>query len=143
MHLADTFIQSNLQLHPGYTFSLVCVPWESNPQLTQCSTTELKKIIISQTHHIIPDSLKLTFTDAGKDKQSDPHAEHLHIRLNSASANVPVFLFRSELKNHVVSATIFNISFPFSVSLTTSTLQHIVREHIINSDKQHMLFLYY
>ncbi len=44
MHLADAFIQSNLQLHSGYTLSLVCVPWESNPQpfelLTQCSTTE-------------------------------------------------------------------------------------------------------
>ncbi len=32
MHLADAFIQSDLQLHSGYTFSLVCVPWESNPQ---------------------------------------------------------------------------------------------------------------
>ncbi len=44
MHLADAFIQSDLQLHSGYTFSLVRVPWESNPQpfaqLTQCSTTE-------------------------------------------------------------------------------------------------------
>ncbi len=33
-----------LTVHSGYTFSLVCVPWESNPQpfalLTQCSTTE-------------------------------------------------------------------------------------------------------
>ncbi len=28
MHLADAFIQSDLQLHSGYTFSLVCVPWE-------------------------------------------------------------------------------------------------------------------
>ncbi len=41
MHLADAFIQSDLQLHSGYTS---CVPWESNPQpfalLTQCSTTE-------------------------------------------------------------------------------------------------------
>ncbi len=25
MHLADTFIQSDLQLHSGYTFSLICV----------------------------------------------------------------------------------------------------------------------
>ncbi len=44
MHLADAFIQSDLQLHSGYTFLLVRVPWESNPQpfaqLTQCSTTE-------------------------------------------------------------------------------------------------------
>ncbi len=45
MHLADAFIQSDLQLHSGYTFSIIiCVPWESNPQpfalLTQSSTTE-------------------------------------------------------------------------------------------------------
>ncbi len=45
MHLADAFIQSDLQLHSGYTFLIsMCVPWESNPQpftlLTQCSTTE-------------------------------------------------------------------------------------------------------
>ncbi len=33
MHLADAFIQSDLQLHSGYTFSIsICVPWESNPQ---------------------------------------------------------------------------------------------------------------
>ncbi len=43
-HLADAFIQSDLQLHSGYTFLIsMCVPWESNPQpfapLTQCSTT--------------------------------------------------------------------------------------------------------
>ncbi len=45
MHLADAFIQSDLQLHSGYTFFIsMCVPWELNPQpfvlLTQCSTTE-------------------------------------------------------------------------------------------------------
>ncbi len=46
MHLADAFIQSDLQLHSGYNFFFfsICVPWESNPQpfalLTQCSTTE-------------------------------------------------------------------------------------------------------
>ncbi len=45
MHLADAFIQSDLQLHSGYKFFVsMCVPWESNPQpfalLTQCSTTE-------------------------------------------------------------------------------------------------------
>ncbi len=45
MHLADAFIQSDLQLHLGYTFLIsMCVPCESNPQpfvlLTQCSTTE-------------------------------------------------------------------------------------------------------
>ncbi len=55
MHLADAFIQSDLQLHSGYTFLIsTCVPWESNPQpfalLTQCSTTEPQEhndIIIS------------------------------------------------------------------------------------------------
>ncbi len=45
MHLADAFIQSDLQLHSGCKFlSSICVPWELNPQpfalLTQCSTTE-------------------------------------------------------------------------------------------------------
>ncbi len=45
MHLADAFIQSDLQLYSGYTFFVsICVPWDSNPQpfalLTQCSTTE-------------------------------------------------------------------------------------------------------
>ncbi len=45
LHLADAFIQSDLQLHSGYTFLIrMRVPWESNPQpfvlLTQCSTTE-------------------------------------------------------------------------------------------------------
>ncbi len=43
MHLADAFIQSNLQCIQVYIFSM-CVPWELNPQtfalLTQCSTTE-------------------------------------------------------------------------------------------------------
>ncbi len=42
MHLADAFIQSDIQLHSGYTFLIsMCVPWESDPQpfalLTQCS----------------------------------------------------------------------------------------------------------
>ncbi len=33
MHLADAVIQSDLQLHSGYTFLIsMCVPWESNPQ---------------------------------------------------------------------------------------------------------------
>ncbi len=42
IHLADAFIQSNLQII--HLFLSVCVPWESNPQpfalLTQYSTTE-------------------------------------------------------------------------------------------------------
>ncbi len=42
MHLADAFIQSDLQLHSGYTFFVsTCVPWEFEPTtfvlLTQCS----------------------------------------------------------------------------------------------------------
>ncbi len=37
LHLADTFIQSDLQLHSGYTFlTSMCVPWESNPQPLRC-----------------------------------------------------------------------------------------------------------
>ncbi len=44
MHLADTFIQSDL-VHSGYIFFVsMCVPWELNPQpfalLAQCFTTE-------------------------------------------------------------------------------------------------------
>ncbi len=42
MHLADTFIQSDLLRLKK--FFCICVPWELNPQplalLTQCSTTE-------------------------------------------------------------------------------------------------------
>ncbi len=52
MHLADAFIQSDLQLHSGYTFLIsICVPWESNPQpfalLMQChwNTQEHGKLI--------------------------------------------------------------------------------------------------
>ncbi len=50
MHLADAFIQSDLQLHSGYTFLIsMCVPWESNPQpfalLMQCSNTDPHRII--------------------------------------------------------------------------------------------------
>ncbi len=53
MHLADTFIQSDLQCIPAIHvfFITMCVPWESNPQpfalLTQCSTTE------PQEHYMI------------------------------------------------------------------------------------------
>ncbi len=50
MHLADAFIQSDLD-NSGYTFFVsMCDPWESNPQpfalLTQCSTTEPQEINI-------------------------------------------------------------------------------------------------
>ncbi len=45
MHLADAFIQSDLQcIQAIHFFISTCVPWEMNPQsivlLTQCSTTE-------------------------------------------------------------------------------------------------------
>ncbi len=45
MHLADAFIQSDLQIQALHSFFVsMCVPWELNPQpyalLTQCSTTE-------------------------------------------------------------------------------------------------------
>ncbi len=44
MHLADAFIQSDLQCIQAMHLVSTCVPWESNPQpftlLTQCSTTE-------------------------------------------------------------------------------------------------------
>ncbi len=45
MHLAEAFIQSDLQCIQVIHFSIsMSVPWESNPQpfmlLTQCSTTE-------------------------------------------------------------------------------------------------------
>ncbi len=45
MHLADAFIQSDLQCFQVIHFFIsMCVPWELNPQpfalLTQCSTTE-------------------------------------------------------------------------------------------------------
>ncbi len=37
MHLADAFIQSDLQLYSGYTFFVsTCVRWESNPQPLCC-----------------------------------------------------------------------------------------------------------
>ncbi len=56
LHLSDAFIQSDLQLHSGYTFLIImCVPWESNPQpfalLTQCSTTEPHRNIKPKHNH--------------------------------------------------------------------------------------------
>ncbi len=44
MHLADAFIQSDLQYIQAIHFVIMCVPWESNLQpfalQTQCSTAE-------------------------------------------------------------------------------------------------------
>ncbi len=54
MHLADAFIQSDLQCIQAIQFFFIsmCVPWESNPQpfalLTKCSTTE------PQEHYSVP-----------------------------------------------------------------------------------------
>ncbi len=36
MHLADDFIQSDLQCTQAIHFLSVCVPWESNPQPLRC-----------------------------------------------------------------------------------------------------------
>ncbi len=50
MHLADAFIQSDLQcIQVIHFFISMCVPWELNPQpfalLTQCSTTEPQELL--------------------------------------------------------------------------------------------------
>ncbi len=48
-HLADAFIQSDLQCIQAIYFVSMCVPWELNPQLfallMQCSTTEPQEYI--------------------------------------------------------------------------------------------------
>jgi len=51
MHLADTFIQSDLHCNSRYTLffktflSVVCFPWESNPWPWCCKQIELQKSI--------------------------------------------------------------------------------------------------
>ncbi len=62
MHLADTFIQSDLQCIQAihFLFQYVCVPWELNPQpfvlQMQCSTTEPQ-----EHYHTLPtNALKIT-----------------------------------------------------------------------------------
>ncbi len=50
MHLADAFIQSDLQcIHAIHFFISMRVPWELNPQpfalLTQCSATEPQELV--------------------------------------------------------------------------------------------------
>ncbi len=52
MHLADTFIQSNLQyIQATHLFVSMCVPWELNPRplhwLTQYSTTEPQEHLVN------------------------------------------------------------------------------------------------
>ncbi len=54
MHIADAFIQSDLQCIQTIIFFVsMCVPWESNPQpfalLTQHSTTEPQEHFLSFT----------------------------------------------------------------------------------------------
>ncbi len=61
MHLADAFIQSDLQwltVHSGYTFIIsMCVPWESNPwpleiqPMTSYPDTYLFKISMNSIMH--------------------------------------------------------------------------------------------
>ncbi len=51
MHLADAFIQSDLQyIQAIHVFVRMCVSWELNPQpfalLMQCSTTESQEHIM-------------------------------------------------------------------------------------------------
>ncbi len=62
MHLADAFIQSDLQCIQDilfFFFISMCVPWELNPHpfalLTQCSTTEPQEHIetLSPRYHTI------------------------------------------------------------------------------------------
>ncbi len=54
MHLADAFVQSDLQWIQVIHFIVsMCVPWESNPQpfalLTQCSSTEQQEPLMVQS----------------------------------------------------------------------------------------------
>ncbi len=58
MHLADAFIQSDLQCIQVIHLHSTCVSWESNPQpfaqLTQCSTTEPHRNKTNTgTHHLV------------------------------------------------------------------------------------------
>ncbi len=55
MHLADTFIQSDLHCIQAIHFLIsMCVPWELNPQpfalLTQCSTTEPQELLYNNVY---------------------------------------------------------------------------------------------
>ncbi len=51
LHLSDGFIQSDVQLHSGYTFlTSMWVPWESNPQPLRCWRNSLP-LSHTGTHH--------------------------------------------------------------------------------------------
>ncbi len=54
MHLADAFIQSDLQCIQDIHFVSMCVPWELEPTtfalLTQCSTTEPQEHFVNQIY---------------------------------------------------------------------------------------------
>ncbi len=52
MHLADAFIQSYLQLHSGYTFSLVCV-FPGNEPTTFCAVDAMLYHWATQEHTYI------------------------------------------------------------------------------------------
>ncbi len=76
MHLADTFIQSDLQwIQAIHFFISTCVPWELNPQpfvlLTQCSTTEPQKHVwcwkIWNTQRLQDKSLRMCLIPAPTD----------------------------------------------------------------------------
>ncbi len=67
MHLADAFIQSDIQ---AIYLLLVCVPWELNPQhfalLTQCFTNEPQKldIYIYKTFKTYSESIDASHTNS-------------------------------------------------------------------------------
>ncbi len=68
MHLADAFIQKDLQCIQAIHFFFIsmCVPWELNPQpfalLTQCSTTEPQEHSINVTQKYLVANALLSIT---------------------------------------------------------------------------------
>ncbi len=69
MHLADAFIQSDLQcIQAIHVF--MCIPWESNPQpfalLTQCSTTEPQEHPDTPTVKVNVDQQMFGYPDSSK-----------------------------------------------------------------------------
>ncbi len=86
MHLADAFIQSDLQcIQAIHFFISMCVPWELNPWpfalLTQCSTTEPQEHVLKHTcwersyTHV---SKSIIVTVSISDKPA--HKQHLKIK---------------------------------------------------------------
>ncbi len=97
MHLADAFIQSDLQRTQAIHGSSMCVPWEVNPQpfalLMQCFTTE------SQEHR----SYKVGISDTA--------AVHLH--RTGFSATIDRFLLA--LCFNCIDFCRNHFKFPFSL----------------------------